>query len=139
MFPQHIFNAQIRHLFFRKVIKTLGTIFMCFFGAISLAGEADIMGISVQKTDDYLYDFNVTVFHKDSGWKHYVNKWDILDSNGKVLATRTLYHPHVNEQPFTRTLSNVEIPKLIKSVTVRAYDTVHEYGGKEMVVTLPLK
>lgn len=139
MFFQQIFNAQIRHLFFRKVIKVLGVIFMCLFGAISLAGEADIMGVSVHKTGDDLYDFNVTVFHKDSGWKHYANKWDILDSNRKVLATRILYHPHVNEQPFTRTISNVEIHKLIKSVTVRAYDSVHEYGGKEMAVTLPLK
>lgn len=104
-----------------------------------MAGEADVIGVSVQKTGDYLYDFNVTVFHKDSGWQHYTNKWDILDSQGKVLATRTLYHPHVNEQPFTRSLSDVEIPKYVKLVTVRAYDSVHEYGGKEMTVVLPLK
>ncbi len=139
MVSQQTFNVQTTQPFIYKVIKVLGVSFLCFFGAVSLAGEADIMGVSVQKTGDYLYDFNVTVFHKDSGWKHYANKWDILDTHGKVLATRILYHPHVNEQPFTRTLSDVGIPKYIKSVTVRAYDSVHEYGGKEMTVVLPLK
>ena len=139
MFSQQRLNAQARHLFCSKAIKALGASFLCFFGVVSLADEADVMGVSVEKTADDLYDFSVTVFHNDSGWKHYANKWDILDSHGKVLATRTLYHPHVNEQPFTRGLSDVEIPKHIKSVTVRAYDSVHGQGGKEMNVVLPLK
>ncbi len=139
MFSQQTNSAQTRHLFSRKATKILGATLCCFFGTVSLAGEADVTGVSVQKTGEYLYDFEVTVFHKDSGWQHYANKWDVSDNHGKVLATRTLYHPHVNEQPFTRSLSDVEIPMHIKSVTVRASDSVHEYGGKEMVVILPLK
>ncbi len=138
MCSKQLFKTQASPLFFRKTINVLGAIFLCLFGTVSLAGEADVIDVSVEKTADSLYDFHVTVLHKDSGWKHYANKWEILDSHGKVLATRTLYHPHVNEQPFTRSLSDVKIPKQIKSVTVRAYDSVHEYGGKEMTVVLPL-
>jgi len=61
----------------------------------------------------------------------------VVAPDGKVLATRSLAHPHVNEQPFTRSLSGVKIPKGIKVVTIRAYDLVHKFGGKTMQVKLP--
>jgi len=46
-------------------------------------------------------------------------------------------HPHENEQPFTRSLSGVVIPEGITEVTLRAKDSVHEYGGLEMQAILP--
>ena len=45
--------------------------------------------------------------------------------------------PHVNEQPFTRSLSNVVIPVGVKTVIIRAHDSVHEYGGKVITLELP--
>jgi hypothetical protein len=78
----------------------------------------------------------VTVKHQDEGWQHYADAWEIVAPDGQVLATRTLYHPHVNEQPFTRSLSGVVIKPAIKVVTVRAHDSVHAYGGKEIRVKL---
>jgi hypothetical protein len=54
-----------------------------------------------------------------------------------VLGTRILHHPHVNEQPFTRNLSGVNIPNTIETVTIRAHDSVHEYGGKTVTVDVP--
>ena len=104
--------------------------------AILFAGEADVIGVEVDKSGG-TYSFSVTVKHGDEGWEHYVNKWDVVDPEGQVLATRTLHHPHVNEQPFTRSLSGVVIDKSISSVIVRAHDLVHGYGGKEMAVELP--
>ena len=83
------------------------------------------------------YQFDVTVQHKDEGWKHYANKWDVVGQDGAVLGTRTLYHPHVEEQPFTRSLSGVKIPEGITKVTILAHDSVHKYGGKAVTVTLP--
>ena len=71
----------------------------------------------------------MTVRHKDEGWNHYVNKWEILSPDRKVLATRVLHHPHVNEQPFTRSIYSVKIPKGMKSIIIRAYDSVHHFGG----------
>jgi hypothetical protein len=60
-----------------------------------------------------------------------------LAPDGTLLATRTLMHPHVDEQPFTRNLSGVAIPGSIDEVEVRAHDTVHGYGGKTVTVKLP--
>ncbi|MCD6580649.1 MAG: hypothetical protein J7K90_02505 [Desulfuromusa sp.] len=100
------------------------------------AGEADVIRVEVDKSASD-YNFSVTVKHSDEGWEHYVNKWDVVGPDGQVLATRTLHHPHVNEQPFTRSLSGVVIDKSISSVIVRAHDLVHGYGGKEMAVELP--
>jgi len=39
-------------------------------------------------------------------------------------------------QPFTRSLSGVQIPDGIKQVVVRGHDSVHGYGGKEKRVNL---
>lgn len=101
------------------------------------AGEADVIEVDIKKTADTIYFFKVTVRHADEGWDHYANKWDVVAPDGTVLGTRTLYHPHVDEQPFTRSLSEVEIPAPITEVTVRAHDSVHEYGGKTMKVIVP--
>lgn len=106
------------------------------FSSISFAGEADVINVDVKKTDTHTYQFNVTVSHNDEGWEHYANKWEVVAPDGTVIATRILHHPHVNEQPFTRSLSNVTIPEGIKEVTLRAHDSVHAYGGK--VITIPL-
>ena len=106
-------------------------------GGLSYGGEADVIEVKVVKSGEDTYQFHVTVLHDDEGWKHYANKWDIVAPDGTVLGTRTLYHPHVGEQPFTRSLSGVKIPETISKVTVRTHDSVHEYGGKAVTVSLP--
>ena len=57
--------------------------------------------------------------------------------DGAVLGTRVLVHPHKTEQPFTRSLGGVKIPENVAEVTLRAHDSVHGYGGKEVTVELP--
>jgi hypothetical protein len=47
-----------------------------------------------------------------------------------------LLHPHVDEQPFTRSQSGIEIPPGVTQVRVRAHDLVDGYGGREVVVDL---
>jgi hypothetical protein len=74
------------------------------------------------------------VRHADTGWDHYANRWDVLAPDGTVLGTRTLLHPHENEQPFTRSLSGVSVPEGVRSVTIRANDSVHGEGGREVTV-----
>ena len=105
--------------------------------AIVFAGEADVTRVEVRQTAGGIYHFDVTVRHDDTGWDHYVDKWDLLAPDGTVVGSRTLYHPHVDEQPFTRSLSGVEIAGTISQVTVRAHDFVHAYGGKTVTVELP--
>jgi hypothetical protein len=105
--------------------------------AVAAAGEADVVGVEVRRQDDGGYAFDVTVRHADEGWKHYADRWEVLGPDGSVLATRVLLHPHEDEQPFTRSLSGVAIPAAITAVTIRAHDSVHGYGGREMQATLP--
>ncbi|MEN0088331.1 MAG: hypothetical protein AAF737_07855 [Pseudomonadota bacterium] len=101
------------------------------------AGEADVVSVVVRDRADGTYLFDVTVQHADEGWEHYADAFEIVDANGTVLGRRVLAHPHVNEQPFTRSLSRVEIPAGLTEVTVRAVDNVHGIGGATMVVALP--
>ena len=110
---------------------------MLLISTEAYAGEADVIEVEVKQTGGDTYFFKVTVRHADEGWDHYANKWDVVVPDGTVLGTRTLFHPHVDEQPFTRSLSDVKISGSIKEVTVRAHDSVHDYGGKTMQVVIP--
>jgi acetyl esterase/lipase len=105
--------------------------------ATARAEEADVERVSVRKTAPAVYDFDVTVRHADEGWEHYADRWDVVGPDGTVYGTRTLLHPHVNEQPFTRSLADVKIPESIREITVRAHDSVHGYRGKTLTVELP--
>jgi len=100
-------------------------------------GEADVEQVIVTNTGDRTFRFDVTVRHDDTGWDHYADKWEVLAPHGEILATRTLLHPHVDEQPFTRSLTGIRIPASVVEVIVRAHDSVHEYGGKTMTVVVP--
>ena len=115
----------------------LGAIIGLAVGVPAIAGEADVVGVKVSKSGAGLFRFSVTVRHTDTGWKHYADKWDVVGPDGKVLGTRVLLHPHENEQPFTRSLGGVRIDPKIKSVTVRAHDKPHGYGGRTMTVDVP--
>ena len=104
--------------------------------AVSLAGEADVLGVKARSEGNGNWYFSVTVRHDDEGWEHYADQWEVLGSDGAVLGTRVLLHPHVGEQPFNRSLGGVQIPKEVEKVVVRARDSVHDYGGEEMEVEL---
>ena len=115
-------------------MKNLIKLFILF--AVSLyAGKVDVMAVKHDCNKDMVCTFSVTLKHNDTGWKHYADKYDII-ANGKIIATRVLFHPHVDEQPFTRSISNVKIPQGVKFVLVRGHDLVHGYGGKELRVSL---
>ncbi|MCB1722931.1 MAG: hypothetical protein H6959_06385 [Chromatiaceae bacterium] len=101
------------------------------------AGQADVLQVELHPTGDGRYDIDVTVRHNDTGWDHFANRWEVLAPDGHVLATRVLYHPHVNEQPFTRSLAGVAIPGEYTWVRVRAHDLVHGYGGREVTLSVP--
>jgi hypothetical protein len=110
--------------------------FISLMAAVASAGEADVEAVAVQRSADGSYRFDVTLRHADAGWDHYADRWEVLSPAGDVIATRTLFHPHVDEQPFTRSLSGVKIPAGIERVVIRAHDSVHGYGGQERAVAL---
>jgi len=124
----------MRHDVFSSAVLSAGII----LGATSsLAGEASVLDVSASANADGTYAFTVTVAHQDEGWSHYANKWDVLSPDGSILGTRTLYHPHVNEQPFTRSLSQVSVPVGVREVIIRASDSKHGDGTRTFKVTLP--
>lgn len=102
----------------------------------ALAGEADVVAVQALPEGAGRWRFNVTVAHADEGWDHYADKWDVVAPDGSLLGTRVLLHPHESEQPFTRSLGGVAIPEGIETVTLRAHDSVHGYGGAELTVEL---
>lgn len=104
---------------------------------VSTANKADVIDVKVSQADDKTWRFDVTLKHDDEGWDHYANQWVVTDLDNKILATRTLYHPHVHEQPFTRNIQGVKIPAGVTKVKIIARDSVHQRTGK--VVKYDLK
>ena len=100
------------------------------YSSTAVAGQARITDVSVTNNNGS-FRFDVTLEHADSGWDHYADGWEVVSPAGDVLGKRVLAHPHVNEQPFTRSLSGVQIPQDVKKVSIRAHDSVHGYN-KEM-------
>lgn len=54
-----------------------------------------------------------------------------------MLGTRTLFHPHEDEQPFTRDLHGLRITPGIRHVRVRARMKGVGHDGAAMEVALP--
>ncbi len=120
--------------------KKLLAVFLPLFlapASMALAGQPSVLDAQVSANPGGTYSFSVTVHHQDEGWRHYADAWEVLDETGKVLAKRVLYHPHVEEQPFTRSLARVVVPIGVRKVVLRAHDSVHGYGERTMTVTLP--
>jgi len=102
----------------------------------AFAGEADVLSVELEETAPNTFTVTAEVEHADDGWDHYANAWQVLLPDGTVLATRELAHPHMNEQPFIRSLSGVKVPDGVEELTVRAGDLVHGFGGKTVTVAI---
>ena len=126
--------------FQHKILNAVAYKCMSFALLIGLSSQAfanEVSIVDVKISCQTTCRFSVTLKHDDTGWNHYANRWEVLDLKGNVLATRVLHHPHVDEQPFTRSLGNVQIPDGIKSVIIRAHDSEHKYSEKTVEVVLP--
>ena len=113
----------------KYIIGSLITVLLSY-SSIAISDQARIVDVKV--TDNQgSFRFDVTLEHADTGWDHYADGWEVMSPAGDVLGKRVLAHPHVDEQPFTRSLSGVRIPQGVNTVTIRAHDSVHGYN-KEM-------
>ena len=108
-----------------------------FSASAVVAGEVTVVDAEARRQADGAFSFAVTLRHGDTGWKHYADRWEVLAPDGTVLGTRVLLHPHVDEQPFTRSLSGVRVPAGIDRVAIRAHDKVHGHASKEFRMELP--
>ncbi|MEM9966837.1 MAG: hypothetical protein AAF755_01915 [Pseudomonadota bacterium] len=95
----------------------------------ALADPPVVRDVTMRETGGQ-WTFDVTLFHVDTGWDDYANAWRIVDDRGNVIGQRNLAHPHVNEQPFTRSLSGVRIASDVKRVGIQARDSVGGWSQK---------
>lgn len=75
-----------------------------------LAEPPEVVDAGFEKTGES-WRVSVTLKHPDTGWDHYADGWEVLDAAGNRLGFRALAHPHVEEQPFTRSLNGVMLPE----------------------------
>lgn len=121
----------------RRFLLPFVPVLLTLAASPSSAGEADVVGVEMRRTGPDAFAFDVTVRHADEGWDHYADRFEIVAPDGTVLGVRTLAHPHVSEQPFTRSSADIAIPAGVDFVIVRAHDSVHGLGGREMILDLP--
>ncbi len=103
----------------------------------SAAMCADVVKVEVIPESGGTYRFDVTVRSSETGWDKYADAWEVRAPDGSVLGTRVLAHPHVDEQPFTRSLNGVAIPADITEVQVAARDLVDGFCGLTMQAPVP--
>lgn len=116
--------------------KLLTIIILVFISCSVSANEVEILTATVIHQSQDSYSFNVELQHQDTGWEHYADAWRIVDQQGNVLGTRVLYHPHVEEQPFTRSLNNVNITQDINTLYIEAHDKIHGWSKQRLKIDL---
>ena len=102
----------------------------------SKANDINILAAAIIHQSHGEYLVNVKLEHHDTGWQHYADEWRLVDNEGNILGTRVLQHPHVHEQPFTRSLSNVKLSSELQAVFIEAHDKVHGWTKNHLIIDL---
>lgn len=101
-------------------------------------GCASVVGAVIEPEADGVYRVSATVESDETGWDKYADRWEVRDlATGAVLGERVLAHPHVDEQPFTRSLSGVAIPSGVTTVEIAAHDSVLGFCGGVLAAEVP--
>ena len=100
-----------------------------------MADDAVIEAVDARASGN-TWNFSVTLSHGDTGWDDYADGWRVVSEDGTELGLRVLYHPHVEEQPFTRSLGGVAIPEGMDTVYVEARTNTDGWGAARFPVSL---
>ncbi|KZM49753.1 hypothetical protein [Labrenzia sp. OB1] len=120
---------------YRKAILTFALPVIVFSWLPAFADEVEIVAATANKSGSG-WTVSVTLRHADTGWDHYADLWQVVTPDGDILGERVLLHPHVDEQPFTRSLSGVQVPEGLDEVIIRARDSVHGVSPQEFRLKL---
>lgn len=101
----------------------------------TLADDATIEDATARASGD-TWTFSVTLRHGDTGWEDYADGWRVVAEDGTELGMRVLFHPHVEEQPFTRSLGGVVIPDGTSTVYIEARTNADGWGAARFPVSL---
>ena len=116
-----------------RIVITILIVAIIWIGQ-TIAGDVEIVKTRFEYRAGS-WHVSTTLRHGDTGWSHYADAWRVVTEKGEDLGTRTLYHPHEQEQPFTRN-HTVQIPKGINIVYVEAHDKAHGWSKKRVKVDL---
>ncbi len=109
-------------------------------GALSsvVVGEQRFPAVidAVATPADQGWDFDVTVSSPYDTPERYADAWRVVGPDGAVFGVRELTHDHAGEQPFTRSLLDVEIPAEVDVVVVEGRDSINGWGGQTIDVSL---
>lgn len=97
---------------------------------------ASVIGAEMSRQGD-TWTFALTVLSDDISAREYADQWELRTPAGDVIATRVLAHAHIDEQPFTRSLSGVEIPTGTTTLIGVARHGVGGYCGDVFQIVLP--
>lgn len=97
----------------------------------------DVVSAKAQARGPDRFDFDVTVSSPYDAPQRYADGFRVRSATGTVYGERELGHDHASEQPFTRDLYGVKVPKSVQRVTVEARDQQSGYGGKTFELKLP--
>lgn len=98
---------------------------------------ADVVDAEIEPDEDGTFTVSATVASADTGPEKNADAWEVRTADGTVLGERELLHPHVDEQPFTRSLSGVEVPAGVDRVTLAARDSIEGFCGETFEVEVP--
>lgn len=101
-----------------KTIATAAALHCAVAASPALANPPEVVGADAQRNGAD-WTVSVTIRHPDTGWDHYASGWEVLAPDGSLLGYRELTHPHVDEQPFTRSLTGVAVPEDVEFVLIR--------------------
>ena len=96
-----------------------------------------VVDVTVGAESAHVFTFAVTISSPYDSAERYADAWRIVGPDGTVYGTRELAHHHAGEQPFTRSLSGVEIPAEVITVEVEGRDQLHGWGGATVEVDVP--
>jgi hypothetical protein len=120
---------------FKQLFLAIVIVHSSLMATLISAGEVDVIDVKVGFNGGNNFQVITTLLHTDTGWEHYANGWEMLDERGNVIGKRVLHHPHVKEQPFSRS-HTLDIPTTVNTITIRGIDSVHGIGGRKMSVKL---
>lgn len=103
--------------------------------SFATAHEPEIVGVKAEKSG-LVWHVDVTIAHPDTGWDHYADGWEVLDKDGNRLGYRLLHHPHVEEQPFTRSLKNLALPDDTVEIFIKSHCSVDGWSDEAVQVEL---
>lgn len=108
---------------------------LLFLPVAAFADDAVIEAAETRRSGE-TWTISVTLTHGDTGWDDYADGWRVVLDDGTELGTRVLLHPHVDEQPFTRSLNGVIVPEGVDEVFIEARTLTDGWGEARFPVSL---